>query len=85
MKLLETTTNYITLESHGREDSISKDNIDISNTLGWFTTMYPVELSTRDNIGDSIKHIKEILRQIPNNGIGYGAIEGYSKLPLVVI
>ena len=81
---LETTTNYITLEGHGREDSISKDNIDISNTLGWFTTMYPIELSTKDNIGDSIKHIKETLRQIPNNGIGYGAIKGYSKLPLIV-
>ena len=80
---LETTTNYITLESHGREDSISKDNIDLSNTLGWFTTMYPVELSIKDNIGDSIKDIKEILRQVPNNGVGCGAIIGYSKLPPV--
>ena len=84
MKLLSTNTNYITLEGHGRENSISKNNIDIYNTLGWFTTMYPVELSTKDNIGDSIKHIKETLRQIPNNGIGYNAIEGYSKLPLIV-
>ena len=47
--------------------------------------MYPIELSTKDNIGDSIKHIKETLRQISTNGIGYGATEGYSKLPLVVI
>ena len=68
MKLLKTTINYITLEGHGRENSISKNNIDISNTLGWFTTMYPIELSTKDNIGDSIKHIKETLRQISTNG-----------------
>ena len=83
-EILKTTINYITLEGHGREDSISKDNIDISNTLGWFTTMYPVELSIKDDIGDSIKHIKETLRQVPNNGVGYGAIMGYSKLPLIV-
>ena len=78
---LEGNTNYITLEGHGREDSTAKDNIDLSNTLGWFTTMYPVKLNSKDNIATTIKYIKETLRNIPNKGIGYGAIIGYDTLP----
>ena len=80
---LETDTNYITLEGHGREDGTTKDNIDLSNTLGWFTSMYPVELDSRDSISNTIKYIKEVLRNIPNKGIGYGAIIGYDTLPLI--
>ena len=81
--ILETDTNYITLEGHGREDGTTKDNIDLSNTLGWFTSMYPVKLNSQDNIGNTIKYIKENLRAIPNKGIGYGAIIGYDILPLI--
>ena len=80
---LETDTNYITLEGHGREDGTTKDNIDLSNTLGWFTSMYPVKLDSRDSISNTIKYIKENLRAIPNKGIGYGAIIGYDTLPLI--
>jgi len=48
--------------------------------------MYPVRLEIKENLGDTIKFIKEILRLIPNKGIGYGAIYGYNKniLPAVV-
>ena len=53
------------------------DKFDISRTVGWFTSMYPVRLAVDDEIGSSIKCIKESLRQIPNNGIGYGALIGY--------
>ena len=73
--------NYITLEGHGREEDITKDNINISRTLGWFTTMYPVKLNSQNSIASTIKYIKEVLRRIPNKGIGYGAIIGYNTLP----
>ena len=60
----------IDLEGHGREDLF--DHIDLSNTVGWFTSLYPVALSAQGNIGDAIKRVKESLRSIPNKGLGYG-------------
>lgn len=64
----------ISLEGHGRE-SIIKD-IDISRTVGWFTTQYPVILDTGStaDTGEKIKRVKETLRKIPNKGIGYGIL-----------
>ncbi|WP_298776655.1 condensation domain-containing protein, partial [uncultured Shewanella sp.] len=59
----------ITLESHGRE-SLELD-IDTSKTVGWFTTMYPVSLSLKPTLRDSIIFIKESVRAIPNKGIGF--------------
>ena len=64
----------IDLEAHGREDLF--DEIDISRTVGWFTTMFPVWLDL-DEIKDiipALKTIKEQLRQIPNRGIDYGIL-----------
>ncbi|GAA3623460.1 amino acid adenylation domain-containing protein [Flavivirga jejuensis] len=77
------TRNVITLEGHGREQL--NETIDHSKTVGWFTTMYPVELSVEDNLESSIKGIKESLRAIPNKGIGFGAIypNGYINLPSI--
>ena len=75
--------NYIVLEGHGREEI--DNSIDLTRTVGWFTTMYPVKLEVKDDIGSSIKNIKECLRHIPNKGIGYGALIGYksNKLPRI--
>ena len=71
--------NHITLEGHGRE-KIDKE-IDVSNTLGWFTSMYPVKLEAKSDIRNTIIQTKETLRSIPNNGIGYGAFFNYKNLP----
>ncbi|MFL9458776.1 amino acid adenylation domain-containing protein [Tolypothrix bouteillei VB521301_2] len=64
------------LEGHGREDII--DSVDLSRTVGWFTTMFPVvlKLSAKelDNLGQVLKSVKEQLRAIPNKGIGYGLL-----------
>ena len=62
--------SHITLEGHGREHL--DDNIDISRTVGWFTTMFPVKLFLEKDLGSTIKTIKENLRKIPIKGIGYG-------------
>ena len=69
--------HHVVLEGHGREE-IDR-NIDITNTIGWFTTMYPIRIALREDIGESIKYIKETLRQVPNNGIGYGSLVGYKE------
>ncbi|MBR1251928.1 amino acid adenylation domain-containing protein [Bradyrhizobium sp. AUGA SZCCT0169] len=63
----------IELEGHGREDVFP--GADVSRTVGWFTTAFPV----RFNCGSSddaslIKSVKEELRAVPNRGIGYGVL-----------
>ncbi|MET0793432.1 MAG: condensation domain-containing protein, partial [Polyangiaceae bacterium] len=49
--------------------------IDLSRTLGWFTSMYPVRLSHGDaSLSESIQATKAQLRAVPNKGIGYGVL-----------
>lgn len=69
----------IGMEGHGREDIF--DDVDISRTLGWFTSIYPVLIDLKDsvNILDSIKYVKEQFRKIPNNGMGYGILKYLSN------
>ncbi|WP_228005720.1 non-ribosomal peptide synthetase [Xenorhabdus sp. BG5] len=77
--------NHIMLEGHGRE---AIDNtLDVSETVGWFTTTYPVRLVMQDNIAETIIHTKEMLRAVPNKGIGYGALRqaGYLSEDLPII
>ncbi|GAA3649397.1 non-ribosomal peptide synthase/polyketide synthase [Flavivirga jejuensis] len=64
----------IGLEGHGREDI--SDEVDVSNTIGWFTNVYPVSLidESKGALGNLIKSIKEQLRKIPDKGLGYGAL-----------
>ncbi|MFJ4143749.1 non-ribosomal peptide synthetase [Pseudomonas sp. NPDC089734] len=69
-------STLVQLEGHGRETLF--DEIDLTRTVGWFTSAYPVRLTpalTADaGPGDSIKHIKEQLRQVPHKGLGYGVL-----------
>ncbi|WP_339788681.1 amino acid adenylation domain-containing protein [Paenibacillus sp. FSL R7-0313] len=69
----------INLEGHGRE-SIGTD-IDITRTVGWFTTKFPVVLEpeTDRDLAYQIKQVKENLRRIPNKGLGYGVCRYLSK------
>ncbi|WP_068774886.1 non-ribosomal peptide synthetase [Paenibacillus sp. FJAT-26967] len=67
----------IELEGHGREEL--DELIDVSRTVGWFTTMYPVKLSRNsDELSGLIKSVKEQIRRIPNNGIGFGVLQHIS-------
>ena len=70
----------IGLEGHGREDV--GEGMDISRTVGWFTSLYPLllEVKTRGKQADAlIKSVKEQLRQIPDKGIGYGILKYINK------
>ncbi|MBX9256320.1 amino acid adenylation domain-containing protein, partial [Desmonostoc muscorum CCALA 125] len=62
------------LEGHGREDII--DGVDLSRTIGWFTTIFPVfvQVEVTNDFGNVLKSVKEQLRAIPNKGIGYGLL-----------
>jgi amino acid adenylation domain-containing protein/non-ribosomal peptide synthase protein (TIGR01720 family) len=66
----------VNLEGHGREDIFADIDINLSRTVGWFTTVFPVllKIEPANSANDLIKTIKEQLRQIPNRGIGYGVL-----------
>ncbi|WP_315337930.1 non-ribosomal peptide synthetase [Pseudomonas grimontii] len=62
----------IQLEGHGRENLF--DDIDLTRSVGWFTSAYPLRLTPHVGQGDSIKAIKEQLRAVPHKGLGYGVL-----------
>jgi amino acid adenylation domain-containing protein/non-ribosomal peptide synthase protein (TIGR01720 family) len=64
----------IDLEGHGREE-IAND-IDVSRTLGWFTTIHPVRLETRRDASlvETVRATKKLLREVPRRGVGHGAL-----------
>lgn len=69
-----TRTLLVDLERHGREPLF--ENLDVSRTVGWFTSIIPVLLDLEDSqgTGEDLMKIKEQLRSIPSNGIGYGLL-----------
>ena len=63
----------IDLEGHGREDAL--DAVDVSRTIGWFTSLFPVRLSQPDaSPGGIITQTKETLRQLHDRGLSFGAL-----------
>lgn len=70
----------IQLEGHGREDLF--DDIDLTRTVGWFTSLFPVNLAPSSDLGVSIKSIKEQLRGVPDKGLGYSALR-YLGSPII--
>jgi len=70
----------IDLEGHGREDVL--DDVDLSRTVGWFTTMFPVRLEvTGSSWRDRVKSARKQLRRVPGNGFGYGALRWAGRVP----
>ncbi len=73
----------VNVEGHGREAGIT--DLDLSRTVGWFTSLYPVRLHPGDTrwpevaaggpaVGTVLRHVKERLRELPDNGAGYGLL-----------
>ncbi|WP_280394171.1 non-ribosomal peptide synthetase [Nocardia brasiliensis] len=76
--------SLLRLEGHGREEQLAA-GADLSRTVGWFTSLYPVRLDLgdidvdaalagTDETGAMIKSVKEQLRAVPDHGIGYGLL-----------
>ncbi len=74
----------VRLEGHGREEHVVP-GADLSGTVGWFTAMFPVRLDLAGidlddafaggpSAGRAVKAVKEQLRAVPDNGIGYGML-----------
>lgn len=65
----------VLMEGHGRHSILQES--DLTRTVGWFTVMYPFVLSAvqADQHSLHIRTIKESIRQVPMNGIGYGLLK----------
>ncbi|MFG2188557.1 non-ribosomal peptide synthase/polyketide synthase [Nocardia iowensis] len=85
----------IRLEGHGREES-TVPGADLSSTVGWFTSMFPVRLNAASAEWDELcvggpaagvllKAIKEQLRATPDKGIGYGLLRYLNSDTAVVL
>ncbi|MCB2411227.1 condensation domain-containing protein, partial [Hymenobacter lucidus] len=51
--------------------------LDVSRTVGWFTTTYPVVLDLRHGPQQrqrQLVEVKETLHRVPNKGLGYGVL-----------
>ncbi|MYV79972.1 peptide synthetase [Streptomyces sp. SID1046] len=73
----------VDVEGHGREDVV--DGTDLSRTVGWFTTVFPVRLALGrpdldearaggPAVGAALRLVKEELRAVPDKGIGFGLL-----------
>jgi len=66
-------------EGHGREALLGGDEMDISRTVGWFTTLFPVSLSSSATVtspgsfAQALVQVKDLRRRVPGNGRPYFA------------
>ena len=76
----------VDLEGHGREPS--DETQDLTRTVGWFTSLFPVRLDLGDldladaiaggdQAGQALRSVKEQLRSVPHAGIGYGLLRHF--------
>ncbi|HYG65160.1 MAG TPA: amino acid adenylation domain-containing protein [Thermoanaerobaculia bacterium] len=67
-------TAVLAIEGHGRERLF--DDVDLSRTVGWLTSTWPLRLELPDGGGPgaSLKEVKERVRRVPGRGIGYGLL-----------
>ena len=63
------------MEGHGREAQF--EDLDISRTVGWMTTAFPITIEADGAWQDAsgvLRQVKNSLREIPQRGLSYGVI-----------
>ncbi|RHZ67355.1 uncharacterized protein CDV56_109100 [Aspergillus thermomutatus] len=68
------------LEGHGREHVAGMDDFDLSEIIGWFTSVHPIEIGSAmdSSIFDLIAMAKDIRNRVPGKGRPYFASRFYS-------
>ncbi|GIJ73823.1 non-ribosomal peptide synthetase [Virgisporangium ochraceum] len=80
---VDETAVSVDLEGHGREEFL--DDVDLSRTVGWFTSVLPVRLDPgavdpadlrrgAPAVAAAVDRVKATLRGLPDNGLGYGLL-----------
>ncbi|AKQ66396.1 Malonyl CoA-acyl carrier protein transacylase [Myxococcus hansupus] len=67
-------TVRLELEGHGREALF--DDVDVSRTVGWFTSTFPLEVAVPEegSPGDVLRALRDARRKLPANGMGHGLL-----------
>ncbi|MFF2076846.1 amino acid adenylation domain-containing protein [Kitasatospora sp. NPDC058162] len=84
----------VSVEGHGREEVV--EGVDLHRTAGWFTSVYPVRLApgalswsevtaAGPELGRALGRVKEQLRAVPDNGIGYGLLRHLNPATAAVL
>ncbi|UOB81927.1 amino acid adenylation domain-containing protein (plasmid) [Bacillus sp. ZJS3] len=70
----------INMEGHGREDVLNTD-IDLSRTVGWFTSIYPLLLKNKEStsLKETVLSVSKQLKRIPKKGFGFGLLKYMSE------
>ncbi|MBC9727764.1 non-ribosomal peptide synthetase [Streptomyces sp. TRM68367] len=88
------TFAHIELEGHGREGGFVAGSAgfepDLSRTVGWFTTLFPVTVdpgaapdpTAPEYLAAALKAVKEDLARVPDNGASYGALRYLAQTEL---
>ncbi|GAA3291444.1 hypothetical protein GCM10020295_08320 [Streptomyces cinereospinus] len=75
----------VDLEGHGRAEELAGDDVDLSRTVGWFTSVFPVRLDAGPvDLADAfaggpaareaVRRVRAHLASLPANGVGYGML-----------
>ncbi|OMF98439.1 non-ribosomal peptide synthetase [Paenibacillus sp. FSL R7-0337] len=68
----------IDLEGHGRE--IRKKDVDLTRTVGWFTSIYPVRLNgVSEDLTAVLDETKASIDRTPGAGVGFGILKYISR------
>jgi amino acid adenylation domain-containing protein/non-ribosomal peptide synthase protein (TIGR01720 family) len=72
---------WVDLEGHGRADLFG--DIDLSRTVGWFTSVYPVrlELPVAAAPGQALRAVRAALSRVSGDGISFGLLRYLSDQP----
>jgi non-ribosomal peptide synthase protein (TIGR01720 family) len=66
---------FIDMERHGRE--VLYPSLDFTRTVGWFTSIFPffLDVSATTAYNETIIKVKDTIRLVPRNGIGFGILQ----------
>jgi amino acid adenylation domain-containing protein/non-ribosomal peptide synthase protein (TIGR01720 family) len=70
----------VDLEGHGREEHVVP-GADLSRTVGWFTSMFPIRLDQGSDSRAAVMRVREQLKALPDNGIGFGLVSHLIDAP----
>ncbi|WP_052000143.1 non-ribosomal peptide synthetase [Caenispirillum salinarum] len=72
---LSRTAVTVAVEGHGR-DAAPAEALDVSRTVGWFTSLYPLRLPADPAAApvDALKAVAQAARTVPGAGAGFGLL-----------
>ncbi|MGC7407419.1 hypothetical protein ACPWSH_26190, partial [Pandoraea pneumonica] len=67
----------VCVEGHGREVTEGMpgtEAFDLTRTLGWFTSVYPLAVDVSASPRETLFALKRMWRAVPRAGLGFGAL-----------